>query len=287
MLSRVFKTVVPVAVVAVAFYLLYPRAADKEAAPESPIAQAAAATAATAASSANAFDTGDLVLGADQAPVTLIEYASLTCSHCAEFHKDVLPMLKSDYINTGKLRYVFRDFPLDGAAFNASLLSRCAGKNGREAFVSTFMSEQRNWMQGETLADIKEHLLPYGRFAGLTDEQINACLDSPSLKDAVTASRKTGEDLGVNGTPAVFVNGKQVSDAVSADNVRKAVDNALAAAGSKAPVVAPPAAVAPNAAPIDVQPAEKPAEVTPAEKPAEVQPAEVQPAEKPAVAPLP
>ena len=205
------------------------------------------------------FDTGDIRLGAIDAPVTLIEYASLTCGHCAAFQKDVLPELKKKYIDAGKLLYVYRDFPLDAAAFHASLLSRCVGSQKRPDLVELLMSEQRRWLEGDSIEAVKEHLLPYGRLAGLTDARMQACFDSPILRDAVIASHKTGEtEFKVEATPAVFVNAQRVDGGASLEHVSAAIDAALSAAAAKpvpAAVSAVPAAGVPAPAPTAGAPA--------------------------------
>lgn len=147
------------------------------------------------------------VLGPDKAPVTIIEYSSMTCPHCANFHKEVLPGLKEKYVDTGKVRYILREFPLDNLAAAAFMLARCAGPEKYFAFVETLYAKQQDWAFGE--GDAVERLLKMAKQAGFTKESFEKCLSDQKLLDNIVAVRKRGNDkFGVKSTPTFFINGK-------------------------------------------------------------------------------
>jgi protein-disulfide isomerase len=154
---------------------------------------------------------GDLVLGKPEAPVTIIEYASMTCSHCATFHNKVLPQLKSKYIDTGKAKLVFREFPLDNLAAAGAMLGRCAGGEKSFDVISALFAKQNEWafVEGNPVPALfkiaSEH--------GFTKESFDKCLTDQKLLDDITAGRDTaGKSLGVRSTPTFFINGKKMSE---------------------------------------------------------------------------
>jgi len=147
----------------------------------------------------------DMVLGKEDAPVTIVEYSSLSCPHCAHFHKDVMPALKSDYIDTGKLRYIEREFPLNQAALGGAVLARCVDPSRFFAFTDLLFSRQEDWAFKD---DALQRLRLYAKQAGLTDADFEKCLDDEALQKKVLAVRERGEKEGVKGTPAFFINGK-------------------------------------------------------------------------------
>jgi protein-disulfide isomerase len=147
----------------------------------------------------------DMALGKADAPVTIIEYSSLSCPHCATFHKEVLPQLKSEYIDTGKLRYIEREFPLNNSAFAGSVLARCLDPNRFYAFNDYLFSRQDEWaFKEDAIAPLKQ----YAKQAGLTEAEFEKCIDDEALQKKVLAVRDKGEKEGVRGTPTFFINGK-------------------------------------------------------------------------------
>lgn len=149
----------------------------------------------------------DFVIGAPNAPVTLIEYASMTCPHCARFHADVLPRLKTEYVETGRLKFVFRDFPLDRMALNAHMLARCAGPDRFFAFLDVFFGQQANWTRG-TPDQMTQALRRLARLGGMADAQIDQCLADTSVQNEVLAQTMTGErEHRVQATPTIVING--------------------------------------------------------------------------------
>ena len=146
----------------------------------------------------------DHVLGDPKAAITIIEYASLTCSHCATFHVVTLPELKKKYLDTGKARLIFRDYPLDQAAAKAAQLAECAGKDRYFAVLDMMFRGQPQWAAAaDPVAEVSKSL----RIAGMGDAEVKACLADDSKANAVVNDFRGGETLGVNSTPSFFING--------------------------------------------------------------------------------
>jgi protein-disulfide isomerase len=146
----------------------------------------------------------DVWVGKEDAPVTMVEYASMTCSHCAAFHNETFPLLKKNYIDTGKVRFVLREFPLDALAAAAFMLARCAGDK-REAMVDLLFAQQKNWAFVDKPLDALSNLV---KQAGIGSEQFQKCLDDKQLYQNVLAVRQRGgEKFGVDSTPTFFING--------------------------------------------------------------------------------
>jgi protein-disulfide isomerase len=155
-------------------------------------------------------DLPDLVLGSDDAKVTIVEYASMTCGHCKHFHDTTFPELKKKYIDTGKVRFVFREFPLDARAFAASMLARCAGSTEKSmALIDVLFDTQEQW------AFVKENPTPklfeIAKQAGFTQETFDKCLTDQKLLDQLTAAHtRATETFVVSATPTFFINGKRL-----------------------------------------------------------------------------
>ncbi|MFK8254096.1 DsbA family protein [Ancylobacter terrae] len=161
----------------------------------------------------------DIVLGKADAPVTIVEYASMTCSHCAHFHTTTYPVLKEKYIDTGKVKLILREFPLDIVAKAAFMLARCAGNDKYYPMVTTLFETQRSWAGAK---DPAAALLAVAKQAGMTEQQFNACLADTTLAANVDAvSRKGATEFGVDSTPTFFINGKKVQGALSPEDLDK------------------------------------------------------------------
>jgi len=159
---------------------------------------------------ARADETTDHVLGKADAPITIIEYASLTCPHCAEFNKEVLPELKTKYIETGKAKLIYRDFPLDQWALRASVLARCAPADKYFGFVDVLFQNQVTWA---TAKDPMAALEKIGMLGGVSSAQFSACMQDKKLQDAVLAQSLQGQkEFDVQGTPTILVNGKKIDN---------------------------------------------------------------------------
>ena len=150
----------------------------------------------------------DVVMGEQDAPVTVIEYASMTCGHCADFHNDVLPKIKKNYIDTGKINFVLRDMPWDPLALAVSKITRCAPDDKFYNFVSAFFDTQKSWVKSDDpIAALKKN----ARLGGMDGESVEACLSNADVHARVTQSREKGlETLGVKSTPTFFIGDDEV-----------------------------------------------------------------------------
>jgi len=148
------------------------------------------------------------VIGKADAPVTLIEYASYTCPHCATFHNDVLPKIKKDFVDTGKVKVIFRDFPFERVGATAAMLSRCVAPSRFEGFTNLVMKQQAKWTQNQNPLGA---LFKLAKLAGLSQENIDSCLSNEKLLDQIVAVRKEAMDkYGFNSTPSFLINGEKV-----------------------------------------------------------------------------
>ena len=152
----------------------------------------------SAADLADAGPNADIMVGSDKAPVTIIEYASMTCPHCAHFSETTFPELQKKYIDTGKVRYTLRSFPLDALAAAGFMLARCAGNDKYMPMVETLFAKQADWVVKEPLPPLKEIAKQFG----MTEDSFNACLANQKVLDDIQAVRDHAVDkLGVNSTP--------------------------------------------------------------------------------------
>jgi protein-disulfide isomerase len=164
----------------------------------------------------------DKVLGSDKAPVTMIEYSSLTCSHCAHFHEEVYPKLKEQYIDTGKVRLILREYPLDQVAAAGAMLARCADDDKYFPLVNALFATQKGWAFTE---DRYGALLRIARQAGFTKERFDACLKDQKLLSNLEAQRTRGSDkFGINSTPTFFINGEKHVGSMSFEDLAKILD---------------------------------------------------------------
>jgi len=167
---------------------------------------------------------GDRSLGKDDAPVTIVEYASMTCPHCAHFHETTYPELKKRYIDTGKVRFIFREFPLDPLAAGASMLARCADKEQFFPMIETLFHQQRQWAVEKPIPP----LMALAKQAGFSEQKFNTCLSDQKMLEALQAEQKrASEKFGVNSTPTLFVNGRIQKGGMSIDDLAKVIDPLL------------------------------------------------------------
>jgi protein-disulfide isomerase len=170
---------------------------------------------------------GDVWLGPADAKVTIIEYASLTCSHCATFHKDTYPKLKERYIDTGKVRFTLREFPLDPLATAGFMLARCEGESKYYPITDLLFDTQRTWAFVDKPLDALQQML---KQAGFSQEKFESCLRDQKLYEAVNAVRKRGEEkFKVNSTPTFFINGQRHGGSLSIDELEKIIKPMLEA----------------------------------------------------------
>jgi protein-disulfide isomerase len=157
----------------------------------------------------------DRILGKADAPVTIIEYASLTCPHCAAFEKEILPKIKTEWIDTGKAKLVFRDFPLDGSALKAAIVARCAPPERFYGFIGVLFAQQGSWgISPDPIPGITR----IAKLGGMSEDQVQACLKDDALQNKILAGRLAGEQQYlVESTPTFFINGKKVVGAKEED----------------------------------------------------------------------
>jgi protein-disulfide isomerase len=149
----------------------------------------------------------DRVLGKPDAPITIVEYASLTCPHCAHFANTVLPKLKETWIDTGKAKLILRDFTLDETALRAEMVARCIPPERFYPLIETLFETQDKWVVAK---DSRAALERLARLAGIGKKEFDACFDNKAIEDQVAQSRLTAaQALGVNSTPTFFINGKK------------------------------------------------------------------------------
>ena len=166
---------------------------------------------------------GDMALGADEgAAVTLVEYASATCPHCAAFHTDVWPKLKADYVDTKKIRFIFREFPLNDAALAAFMIARAAPKDAYFPLIGIFFDTLESWSQSPA-----EGLLNIAKQAGFSQQKFDETLNNESLAKGIMEIRDGGARFGVKGTPSFFLNGKQLEGEQDYETLKAEIDKLL------------------------------------------------------------
>ena len=185
----------------------------------SPLRLITAAMAQSASDVAKPVSLPDMALGPANAAVTITEFASMTCPHCAAFNAEVFPKIKAAYIDTGKVRYVFREFPLDIKAAAGSMLGRCIAKDDSAkyfAVIDLLFKQQADWVMKNTT----ETLTRIGKQAGLNQQQGEDCLKDQALMNKIVADRNYAQEtLKVEGTPTFFINGEMVAGEMSFDEI--------------------------------------------------------------------
>lgn len=164
----------------------------------------------------------EMTLGDADAPVTVIEYASMTCGHCARFHIDVFPQLKEQYIETGKVHFILREFPLDPLAAGGFMLARCAGNDLYFPMVDVLFEKQADWTKTN---DPVTALFNIAKQAGFTKESFDSCLSNQQLLDGINEVKNRGsEKFDVDSTPTFFINGQKASGVQSIEELGKLID---------------------------------------------------------------
>ena len=210
-----------------------PAAPATENPPMAATTPAATTTAAAAPESQGTVDMAELLkpgalpdqmLGKADAPVTIVEYASMTCPHCAHFHATTLPELKTKYIDTGKARLIFREFPFDPRAEAGFMLARCS-KDNYFPMIDVLFKQQANWASVE---NAKDALLQISKLAGFSQESFEACLTDQKLLDDVRSVQKRGSDeFKVDSTPTFFINGNTYKGALTIAEMSAIIDGML------------------------------------------------------------
>lgn len=165
---------------------------------------------------------GEIADGPETAKVTIIEYASASCPHCAAFATTVYPVLKKDYIDTGKVRFLFREFPHNDAGLGAFMVARCAPPDKYKAIVDVLFKTQEKWMPAPF-----EGLKAIALQAGFTEESFVACTKNADVAKAILAERKRAEGFGVTGIPYIFINGKHFEGDNTIEGLKAVIDPLL------------------------------------------------------------
>ena len=167
-----------------------------------------------------------IVVGNSEAKITIIAYESLTCSHCADFHIDVYPELKRDYIDTGIAKIEFRHFPLDVAAFNAAKVSQCK-KDSRPEILNSLYLNQQKWVKGKTIDEINENLIKFLSSEEF-DVDFNQCTTDKKIEDFILNDRIEGvKKFKVNATPTIIINGKKFEKSLNYKNLKKTLEKLI------------------------------------------------------------
>ena len=167
-----------------------------------------------------------IISGNENAKITIIAYESLTCSHCADFHKDVYPQLKKDYIDTGLAKIEFRHFPLDVAAFNASKISQCKQDQGLNILESLY-SDQQAWVKGSSVEEINKNLKKFISEKGF-DLDFDKCVNNKEIEDFVLNDRIEGtKKFDVNATPTIIINNKKFDKSLNYKNLKKSLEKLI------------------------------------------------------------
>ena len=167
-----------------------------------------------------------IVSGNKNAKITIIAYESLTCSHCADFHKDVYPLLKKDYIDTGLAKIEFRHFPLDIAAFNASKISQCKQDQGLNILESLYLDQQA-WVKGSSAEEINKNLKKFISQKGFNID-FDKCINNKEIEDFVLNDRIEGtKNFKVNATPTIIINNKKFEKSLNYKNLKKSLEKLI------------------------------------------------------------
>ena len=182
------------------------------------------------------YAVGDVIKGDPDAPVTIIEYASLTCPHCASFHQNSYPEIEANYIDTGKAKLIMREIYFDQFGLWSAMIARCGGEPGYYTMIDMFLNRQRDWYQNHVRAynqtknpqPIIEEMMKIGRLAGLSNDRMESCLsDQDYLEKLVTDFQTYSSEDSVRSTPTFLINGEVVTGAVSAAEMARVIDSKL------------------------------------------------------------
>ena len=177
-------------------------------------------------SSISAEEIKRIFVGNKDAKITIIAFESLTCSHCANFHKDVYPQLKDEYLDTGLAKIEFRHFPLDVAAFNASKVSQCKN-DGDSTILNSLFSNQQKWVKGSSVKEANENLQKFLTSEGF-DINFDECINNQEIEDFVLNDRIDGaKNFKVNSTPTIVINNKKFEKTLTYKNLKKALEKLI------------------------------------------------------------
>ena len=169
-----------------------------------------------------------VVLGEDNAPVKIKVFSSLTCPHCASFHKDVVPEIKKKYIDAGKVQIIFIDFPLDKIAFNASKLLHCLERNKQISFLDTIYDKQNQWTTGSNSEEINNNLKKLVETFGMNSKTFDKCLNNEIIAEKILNGRIDGQQkYSIDSTPTIIINEKKFKGSASFKNIKKEIEKLI------------------------------------------------------------
>ena len=177
-------------------------------------------------SSSSAAEAVRIVSGKENAKITIIAYESLTCSHCADFHKKIYPQLKKDFVDPGLVKIEFRHFPLDAAAFNASKIAQCNEQQSLEILESLY-TNQKDWIRGKTVAELNDNLKKFINNKGYKID-FEKCINDKEIEDFVLNDRIEGaKNFKVNSTPTIIINNKKFDKSLNYKNLKKTLEKLI------------------------------------------------------------
>ena len=169
-----------------------------------------------------------VVIGSFDAAVKIKIYSSLTCPHCAHFHINVVPEIKKEYVESGKVQLIFIDFPLDQAAFNASKLLHCIDQKKQMGFLDTIYDTQDKWTKGSSIEEINKNLKKIVKNLGITSDQFDKCLIDEAISDKILNGRiEANQKYSINSTPTIIINEKKLEGSASFKNIKKKIEKII------------------------------------------------------------
>ena len=169
-----------------------------------------------------------VILGTDEAPVKIKIFSSLTCPHCADFHKKIVSKIKKKYVESGKVQLIFIDFPLDQAAFNASKLLHCVDQKKQIVFLDTLYENQVKWTAGSNINEINNNLKKIVQILGISPAQFDKCLNDEVIEDKILNGRiDAHQKYSINSTPTIIINEKKLKGSVSFKNIQKNIEKLI------------------------------------------------------------
>jgi protein-disulfide isomerase len=172
---------------------------------------------------------GERAMGKPTAPVTVIEYVSLTCPHCANFQKTIFPRVKKEFIDTGRVRFIVREFPIGHTSGTAAIINRCAPEDKYFFLLNQFLTRQPEWVSQEVRPDA---IYSVAKSSGMSRETFDKCLSNQTIIDGLTEVKQRGRQFGVIGTPTFFINGRKAQGEVTFDEIKAMIEQTPAPSSS-------------------------------------------------------
>ena len=169
-----------------------------------------------------------IVLGANEAPVKIKIFSSLTCPHCADFHLNVVPEIKEKYVDSGKVQLIFIDFPLDQSALNASKLLHCLEQKKQITFLDNIYENQSQWTSGSDLNEVNNNLKEIVKILGINSTEFDKCLNNEVIEDKILSDRINGhQKYSINSTPTIIINEKKLKGSATFENIKKKIEKLI------------------------------------------------------------